>query len=283
VALRIVVYLVLSAAAALMTACGRSEGAFATVGNQSLDLECFQEHVTLVTGEAWQGVGGRVGSRLLDQFLDQEVVVAAARKGRSVDVPADPGERLAVVRSLLGEVCGSSPAPSVVKVEEEIARRLAVPRPARARARQMLLDSREEALAALARLESGEDFVAVSREVSRAANAATGGNLGMVTQGSLPVMVDEVIFSLAAGQISEPVESPAGFHVVQVLKVVPAGTPSRDEVEPAVRRTLAEELGLEFTSECVGSLAAELGVVVDEEFLWFRYDGRYAEDEYVED
>jgi len=262
----------------LAPACGRDEGAFATVGGDPLAVMTFQGHLVAATGEPWQGVTDPVASRLLDQFIDQEVVVAAARRGDDVAVPIEPGARSARVRLLLDELCGPPPPPASEMVEAEVERAQAIERPTRANVRQMLLDTRENAEAARRQLDDGEDFVELSRQVSRAPNADGGGDLGFLTQGGLSENLDEVIFALQAGEISEPVPGPSGYHIFQVLEVVPAGPAPRQEVEPEVRRRLEEVATREHSAECVRRLAHEVGVRVIHDRLWFQYDGRYAEE-----
>ena len=75
-------------------ACGTDEGVLATVGDSSVAVAAFQQHLVAASGEAWQGVTDPVASRLLDQFIDQEVVVAAAVGDDEMAVPVEPGARL---------------------------------------------------------------------------------------------------------------------------------------------------------------------------------------------
>jgi hypothetical protein len=245
-----------------------------------LEIVPFQTYVGEVTGEAWQAVSARVNSRLLDQYLDRQVVLEAARK-RDVEVSAlTPVMGPSEVQWLMDELCGAAPDPSPAEIESEVAQRAETTRPARAHVRQLLVDSREQGLEALQRLSAGESFVEVSRRMSRAPNAAEGGELGFFDQGSLPPEIDEVIFSVAPGAFSEPVQGPSGYHVFQVLEVVPAGPPDLAEVEAVVRTELAQIRVRGHIQECILGLASEIGVEVYERHLWFPYTGRYAEEQF---
>jgi hypothetical protein len=259
----------------LSVGCGTDDGVLAKVGEEKISVSAFQEHLGAVTGEAWQGVTDQVASRLLDQFLDQEVVVAAASAKDEMVVPTEPGARSARVRKLLEELCGPPPPLSedVVAVEVDNARQ--TERPARAWVRQMLLDTKEAAEAARRQLDEGADFADLSKSVSRAPNAENGGDLGYLTQGGLSENLDEVIFALQAGEISAPVRGPSGYHIFQVLDVIPAGPAPREEIEPEVRRRLSETAARAHAAECVRRLASEVGVKVFRDRLWFRYQGRY--------
>lgn len=259
-------------------ACGGNDPALARVGGSGVEIEGYQAYVEEVSGEPWQGVGARVASGLLDQFLDRRVVLESATR-RDVMVDPEPknlgpGE----MRWLMDKLCGPPPEASAEAVEREVERRLGENLPAQAHVRQVLVDSLEEAENARRRLASGDDFVTVSRELSRAPNAMDGGELGFFFEGNLPEEIGEVVFSLGPGEISDPVQGPSGYHVFQVLEVIPSGPPPAANVESAVRTELAEQGAREHTRECVGRLAAEVGVEVNSNNLWFRYEGKYAED-----
>jgi len=264
---------------ALTVSCGVDQSTLASIGDRRVDMSPFQTYVGEVTGEAWQAVSARVTSRLLDQYLDRQVVLEAARR-RDVNLSAistevGPSE----VQWLLDELCGPAPEPLESEISTEVDRKAAETRPARAHVRQLLLDSHEHGLEALQRLSAGEDFVEVSRQLSRAPNASDGGELGFFDHGSLPPEIDEVIFSLEPGECSEPVQGPSGYHVFQVLEVVPEGFPDLSEVEVGVRTVYAQKMVREHIQGCIGGLASEVGVEIYDKHLWFPYTGRYAEEQ----
>jgi len=269
----------LTAFAVVNGACSPSEDVIAQVGERSVRSPVFQDYLEAVTNESWQAVEERVATRLLDQYLTQELVAAAAVAKLGEPMQPSPDQRLADIRLLVDKLCGPPPPIDQDKLEEEVRRRMTREEPARAHARQMLLSTYEEATKVCQRLKNGEDFVEISRELSHAANAQSGGELGMVVQGTLPESMDEVIFSLKAGEVSKPVQGPAGYHVFQVHEVIPRGTPHRPQVEAEVRRQLTEEQSRAHMSACVTLLSREIGVKVYQQHLWFTYHGRFLEEE----
>lgn len=260
---------------AAVSGCGPRPEVMARVGDAELALEGFQRYLEAASGQPWQAVDHLVATRLLDQYLDQELVLVAA-EGRSRGAGHDhPASRTAAVRPLLAELCGGDGEVPEAAVRREVERRLDEVQPRRARVRQLLLDDVEAAAAARERVLAGESFEEVSRQVSRAPNAASGGALGLLEHGTLPRGIDAVVFALGAFEVSEPVRSPAGYHVFQVLEVVPEGRRPRAELERAVRREMSErDLG-ERTRSCLDRLAEEVGVRVYPRRLWFEYDGRH--------
>lgn len=258
--------------------CGSGDTSLAKVGDARLEIAPFQKYVGDVSGETWQGVSARVTSRLLDQYLDRQVVLEVAQRREVISQTESMSLGPTEMRWLVDELCGPSPDADQAAIDLEVSRKMEETLPAQAHVRQVLVDSLEEALAARQRLSAGEDFVEISRELSRAPNAADGGELGFFYEGSLPPEIDEVIFSLSEGEISEPVQGPSGYHVFQVLEVVPSGPPNEVEVNAAVGGEFAEEAARTHKRDCVERLAEEIGVAVNSNQLWFSYDGKYAEE-----
>lgn len=87
-----------------------------------------------------------------------------------------------------------------------------------ANARHILVETEDEAKDVIARLKAGEDFAALAEELSQdTGSAANGGELGFAPQGRFVEPFDEAVFSLPIGEISDPVETQFGWHVIQVL------------------------------------------------------------------
>ncbi len=88
-----------------------------------------------------------------------------------------------------------------------------------ARARHILVETEEEAQQVVGRLEAGEDFGELAQELSLDTfSGAEGGDLGFVTRGRFVEPVDEAVFSLPIGEISTPIQSDFGWHIVEVLE-----------------------------------------------------------------
>lgn len=72
--------------------------------------------------------------------------------------------------------------------------------------------------AALARVRGGEDFATVARAVSEDGNKERGGEIGLRPVSRLPDLFVEATKGLAAGALTPPVRSGAGFHVLKVIE-----------------------------------------------------------------
>jgi hypothetical protein len=85
------------------------------------------------------------------------------------------------------------------------------------------------------RLEKGEDFAEVARRFSEDATAAAGGDLGyFVRGGGLRPEVEEAAFALAPGELSDVIETDAGFHLIRVAEHLPERQLPLGEVREAI-------------------------------------------------
>jgi len=85
-------------------------------------------------------------------------------------------------------------------------------------ARHILVAEEAEAAKVIERLEAGEDFAELARELSTdTGSGALGGDLGWFGKGVMVAPFEEAAYSLEIGEISEPVESNFGWHIIQVL------------------------------------------------------------------
>lgn len=98
-----------------------------------------------------------------------------------------------------------------------------------------------------ARIDAGEDFSAVAIESSEdAGSAAQGGDLDWVERGMMVAPFEEALFQLQVGEVSEPVKSPFGYHLI-LLEDLRAGDTKtfedmRDELATELRSRKAEDL-----------------------------------------
>jgi len=90
----------------------------------------------------------------------------------------------------------------------------------------------------LQRARAGEDFVALAREFSDAADRANGGQLGLRTADRYPPLFLEATRTLAPGDVTGPVRSGAGFHVIQLIERRQPGLPPTTVTQSRARHIL---------------------------------------------
>jgi len=124
-----------------------------------------------------------------------------------------------------------------------------VPQTARqVHARHILVNSKEEALDILAKLKAGSDFADLAKEKSLdVVSRENGWDLGFFPAGIMTPEFEKAAFALEPNEISDVVQTPFGFHIIQVLEVDPARELSQDMQQriedQTFRRWLAEQRG----------------------------------------
>jgi peptidyl-prolyl cis-trans isomerase SurA len=91
------------------------------------------------------------------------------------------------------------------------------------------------------RARAGEDFAALARGFSAAANAASGGELGQVSRNDLSPELAGVVFALPKGGLTDPIPVAKGFRVLKVEDRNEGGLVAFDEVKAEIMRRLTQE------------------------------------------
>ncbi|WP_119422147.1 peptidylprolyl isomerase [Desertibaculum subflavum] len=139
------------------------------------------------------------------------------------------------------------------ELQDEYESRLSTYRePERRRVEQMLFPDQAAADAAFAKLKDGGNFAAVAKETL--GQEAADLSLGLVTQSELPEEIGAPVFALAQGEISKPVQSPFGWHILRVSEIQPA----REKKFEEAKDELARELKLQRASDELYRIGAQV-------------------------
>ncbi len=218
-----------------LAACGRGDDTLALVAGRHMTLEQLKATVSAQTGKPFQDASPDLVAALFEGSLEEEVVLAASDRPGDRDLP--PASRTQRARELLASLCPPPSPPREADVDAFLAQHPpAGPSGERLRLRQLVLPDQATASHARERIRRGEDFAAVSRQLSRAPNAADGGLLGWVERGQLPPEFEAAVFDLGPGELSLPVASNAGWHVFQVMERSGPGP------DPVARERAREQL-----------------------------------------
>lgn len=106
------------------------------------------------------------------------------------------------------------------------------------------------------RLEAGEAFEDLAEEFSAdTMSAAEGGDLGFAERGVYDEAFDEALFALEKDEVSDPVTTSFGVHLIKLLDVRKSDVPPLEEMEGELRRDLAERQAQERFAEVRTQLA----------------------------
>lgn len=267
----------------------------ATVNGEPITREAF-----------YRALERAVGEQVLDQLITETLVLQAASSLREPVTDAEVDETVASLRAAypseelfqaalaayglseddlarqvrLSLILDRLATQDVEVSDEEVAayfqaHKEELAHPERVRARHILVKTLEEAEDIRKALAEGEDFAELAAEQSLDTGSKDrGGDIGFFTASdNLVASFKEAAFALEVDEISDPVESVYGYHIIQVTEREPARPAVLEEEAEQIRRLLVAERATP-AAEILGALRSEARVDVH----WERYRSLAASD-----
>jgi peptidyl-prolyl cis-trans isomerase C len=128
--------------------------------------------------------------------------------------------------------------PEAIKAEydKQIA---AIPDEDEVHARHILVTTEDDAKAIKAEVDAGADFVELAKAKSIEPNAAqSGGDLGYFKRGVMVKPFGDAVFAMEVGQVSDPVQTQFGWHIIKVEDRRPAPKPTLEELTQQIGQQL---------------------------------------------
>jgi peptidylprolyl isomerase/peptidyl-prolyl cis-trans isomerase C len=114
----------------------------------------------------------------------------------------------------------------------------------------ILVESEETAKDVKKQLNKGGKFADIAAKYSTdQSSKASGGTLGYVMQGQLVPEFEQKAFAMKTGEISDPVKTQFGWHVIKLEDKRKATVPSKDEAKPAIQNKLNRDAMEKFFDE----------------------------------
>ena len=88
---------------------------------------------------------------------------------------------------------------------------------------------------------AGRDFATLARQFSEGPGADKGGELGTFSRGEMERELEEALLKLKPGEVSQPIRSGSGFHLLRLDQRIASGHKPLDEVKEDIRNTLYNE------------------------------------------
>jgi parvulin-like peptidyl-prolyl isomerase len=241
----------------------------ARLGEREIPYARFEAYLERNLGEPGGALASEALSRLFDQFVEEESLVALARQ-RGLAGESTPAAEA------IGELLASRPRrePTDEEMAAEFERRKgALARPERVHLRQILVEDRLVAERARRELASGASFDDVVARATDEGSAPAGADQGELARDELPPAFASLIFALKDGEVSEVVPAGYGFHVFQVVRHLPAAGPSLAEAGPALRDELRRAAADAEVAALVREARSRYTVEVYDRNLPFTYRG----------
>ncbi|HZP79959.1 MAG TPA: peptidylprolyl isomerase [Pseudolabrys sp.] len=124
-------------------------------------------------------------------------------------------------------------------------------------ARHILVPTEDEAKAVLADLKKGVDFAEEAKQKSKDPGASDGGDLGYFTKEQMVPEFSEVAFKLDKGQISDPVKTQFGWHIIKVEDKRTKPVPAFDQVKPQIETYVVRKAQAELVTKLRDSAKIE--------------------------
>ncbi len=261
---------------ACLASCGESPkpAAVAVVNGEAVTAAEFTDRLASEAAR-WGGPASTMGSRqavkeeILQELIQEKILLQRARalslsvtdeeldrEAASLDNGGRPGappspawreslRRQLLVRKLIRQDLYQAMTVAPGEAEAYFRKhRNAYRREARVRVLQIVIREPRRIQAVRNRLKKGEDFGKVAREESVGPEATRGGDLGFHSRGTLPDAIDQVVFTIPVGEISPPIRTPYGYHIVKVLQREEGKPPDypadREQVVEDLRKAKAE-------------------------------------------
>jgi peptidyl-prolyl cis-trans isomerase D len=128
--------------------------------------------------------------------------------------------------------------------EEYEARKAEFDQPERRKVEQILFTDQATAAAAVDRIEDGEEFAAVAQDMTGAPPIDMGEMEATGIVSDLSILVDTA-FATAIGEIGGPLETALGWHVIRVNEVLPAHTPTFEEVRDLLTDEMKQSVAVD--------------------------------------
>lgn len=126
--------------------------------------------------------------------------------------------------------------------------------PEQVRASHILVETKEEADAIKKELDEGADFATLAKEKSTDSSAANGGDLGFFGKGDMVAEFEKAAFSMEINEISEPIKSDYGYHIIMKTDYKEATNPTLEDKKEEIRKTLVDQQVSELSSTWLSDL-----------------------------
>jgi peptidyl-prolyl cis-trans isomerase C len=219
------------------------ETVVATVGGEAIteaDLAFAAEDL----GQQLQQIPqDQIRAVLLAQMIDLKLMAQAGHaKGLEndslfklrLDYLTDRALRRAYNKQAIADTI--TPADIQAEYDKQIA---AIPTEDEVHARHILVTTEDDAKAIKAQLDAGADFIALAKEKSIEPKAAqSGGDLGYFKAAAMVKPFSDAAFAMKVGEISDPIQTQFGWHIIKVEDRRPAAKPTLQDLTPQIGQQL---------------------------------------------
>lgn len=210
---------------------------YAVIGDKQItdaDVNEFLQNIGPQNAMQFQGEAGT--KRIVDELINHEVLFLEAKEEKLDQDEIYRSEVEKMKSNMLKQYAIQKLLKDVTISEDELKEfyeqhKEMVSEPMKVRASHILVDSEEKANEILENINAGAAFETQAKEHSTCPSSERSGDLGEFTKGSMVPEFEEAAFGMNVGEISGPVKTQFGYHIIKLIDKKEAQTPVFEEVK----------------------------------------------------
>jgi peptidyl-prolyl cis-trans isomerase C len=230
----------------------------ATVNGQPISRDFYEYYVKSLSGKPSAELSADIRGKLLDNMVHGEVIAQeATRQGldKSGDTPYILElSRLQLLGQALGEHYLKDKKPTDAEVHADYEAYVAAAPKLEYHARHILVATEPFAEKLVQRLEHGEKFEDLAKAESMDPSKSNGGDLSWIRPEQVPPEFMKAVAALKPGEYSKtPVQTPFGWHIVQLVETRPLAPQSFDDRKQRIEQELERKKFKDYVDELMRS------------------------------
>jgi peptidyl-prolyl cis-trans isomerase C len=263
----------------LLFGCGKKEEGgkvLATIDGEKITIEEFNKELDRIPANMKMLVLTQSGKQsFLDRYIVKRLLMDEAKK-ENIEKDKEFQDRLVDIKEqlLIESLLKKKVSTNVNQSEEQLKdyyekNKDKFKTGQEVDTRQILVKTEQEAKEIRAKLDKGEDFADLARKFSIDPSAkTTGGAIGFHAKGTLVPEYEAVAFKLTkAGQISPPVKTQLGYHIIQLQGIKPPAYTPYEEVKEFIKQRIVQEQQNDVLEKYVSDLKAKAKITINAELL----------------
>lgn len=193
---------------------------------------------------------------ILDQLIQQTVLAAEATPTKKDELKLENQRVGYLAGTVLEATAGAAVTDEAVKAAYDA--KYASAEPSKEfHAAHILVATEDEAKAIKEDLDKGAEFNALAKEKSTGPSGPNGGDLGWFSAGMMVKPFEDAVMALKPGEISGPVQTEFGWHIIKLDEVRDAEVPSMDEARDELSGDIREKAVEARVAEVTGAAQIE--------------------------
>lgn len=244
----------------------------AKVNNQVITVKDLENRISK-SPSYYRSLAQQNKKKFLDDMIGEIIFVQEALKNR-LDQNKDVRDLVAEARNkiLISKLIEEKVEKRAVVTDDQIQQFYEQHRdqfviPEKMRASHIMVSSEGKAKEILKRLKSGEDFAELARNESQDASKDNGGDIGYFTKGQMIPEFEEACFKLQVGELSEPVKTKLGYHIVRVTDRINAQAEDLSVVKQNIKEELLKVIKRNEFDKLVENLKKNSNIQINEKLL----------------